>query len=500
MPRVFHHNLLEAILDFKKDSKALDKADMYITTKSDTRRMRRTTAGCKLLVQWKMGEEEWIPLNILKESNPVEVAEFAVSRNIDREPAFCWWVPYTLRRRDRIIASVRARVRKMSHKYGIEVPNNVAEALRIDERNGNHFWRDAINKEMENLKVAFDILPDGKDPPPGYTKSSGDMVFDVRMILERKARWVKDGHWTPEPSWSTYAGVVSRESVRIGLTYAALNGLAVCGADIQNAYLQAPSSEKHFIICGAKIGCENVGKKALIVRALYGGKSAGADYWRHERKAMHEMGFASCQANADVWMRPGTNSNGTTYWRYVLLYVDDILAIMEEPEHFIRNELGSRFTVKEKSIGPPTQYLGNKVSNVTLENGTKCWSFSSSQYVQNAVANVETYLAKQEKKLPPRAKSPWPYKYRPETDVSPELSPVKASYFQSLIGVLRWIVELGRADIVMETSALASMMALAREGNLLAIFQMFAFLRSNHNGVMVFDPTEPDLDENKFQM
>ena len=83
--------------------------------------------------------------------------------------------------------------------------------------------------------------------------------------------------------------------------------------------------------------------------------------------------------------------------------------------------------------------------------------------------------------------------------IAPELSPVKTSYFQSLIGVLRWIVELGRADIVMETSALASMMALAREGNLLAIFQMFAFLRSNHNGVMVFDPTEPDLDENKFQ-
>ena len=65
---------------------------------------------------------------------------------------------------------------------------------------------------------------------------------------------------------------------------------------------------------------------------------------------------------------------------------------MEEPEKIIQEELGYRFTVKEKYIGPPTQYLGNKVSNVTLENGTKCWSFSSSQYVQNAVSNVEAYL------------------------------------------------------------------------------------------------------------
>ena len=101
-------------------------------------------------------------------------------------------------------------------------------------------------------------------------------------------------------------------------------------------------------------------------------------------------------------------------------------------------------------------------------------------------------------KLPPRAKSPWPSKYRPEADVTPELSPTKASYFQSLIGVLRWIIELGRADIVMETSALASMIAMPREGHLKVIFQMFAFLKGKHNEVMVFDPTEPDIDETKF--
>ena len=161
--------------------------------------------------------------------------------------------------------------------------------------------------------------------------------------------------------------------MRIALTYASLNGLSVYGVDIQNAYLQAPSSEKYYIICGAEFGFENAGKKALIVRALYGGKSAGADYWRHLRKAMTEMHFMPCKSDPDVWMRPGTKENGTTYWQYVLLYVDDILAIMEDPEAYIQNELDSRFTVKSKLIGPPTQYLGNKVSQVT--------SFSFSQHV-----------------------------------------------------------------------------------------------------------------------
>ena len=80
------------------------------------------------------------------------------------------------------------------------------------------------------------------------------------MDFTRKARWVLDGHKTPDPVGSTYAGVVSRESVRIAFTYAALNNLDVWAADIQNAYLQPPSSQKHYIVCGAEFGLENVGK------------------------------------------------------------------------------------------------------------------------------------------------------------------------------------------------------------------------------------------------
>ena len=91
---------------------------------------------------------------------------------------------------------------------------------------------------------------------------------------------------------------------------------------------------------------------------------------------------------------------------------------MEEPERFLRDEVGNVFTPKEKSIGPPTKYLGNKVSQVTLENVTKCWSFSSSQYVQSAVKNVEDYFDKQGLGMLPKVKSPWTRNYRPEVDVS----------------------------------------------------------------------------------
>ncbi len=67
---------------------------------------------------------------------------------------------------------------------------------------------------------------------------------------------------------------MSRESICISLTYAALFGLPVWGADIRNAHLQALSSEKHFIICGPEFGVENKGRVALVYHTLYGGKVA----------------------------------------------------------------------------------------------------------------------------------------------------------------------------------------------------------------------------------
>jgi hypothetical protein len=173
-----------------------------------------------------------------------------------------------LRKKAAIIAAVKGRARRKTHKYGIEVPQSVEDALCIDKENGNTLWQDALLLEVNELWVALDVLADDAPLPPGYTKATGHIIFDVKMDFRRKARWVKDGHKTPEPTTSNYAGVVSRESVRIAFTYAALMGLPVMAADIRNAYLQAPTSEKHYIVCGPEFGLEHQGKRALIKRSM----------------------------------------------------------------------------------------------------------------------------------------------------------------------------------------------------------------------------------------
>jgi hypothetical protein len=248
--------------------------------------------------------ESWVPLKDLKASHPIEVAEFARARGIDEEPAFAWWVPYTLRKRDVIISAVKSRMNRATHKYGVEMPYSVEQAYALDRKNGNTIWADAIGLEMTNVGIAFEVLESGKMTPVGWSKVTGHMVFDVKMDFTCKARWVLDGHRTPDVGGSTYAGVVSRESVRIALTYAALNGLQVCAANIRNAYLQAPSLQKDFIICGPEFGLENVGKRALIHRALYGGKAAGREFRNHLRSCMCHLGYTPCLADPDVWMRP----------------------------------------------------------------------------------------------------------------------------------------------------------------------------------------------------
>ena len=130
------------------------------------------------------------------------------------------------------------------------------------------------------------------------------------MEFTRKARWVKDGHRNPYPESSSSAGVVSREIIRILLTHAAMHGVPIMAADVRNAYFQAPTSEKHFIICGPEFGIENIGNKALITRDLYGNKFSGRDFWHHFRSCMKFLGFESSYANPEVLIRESVQEDG----------------------------------------------------------------------------------------------------------------------------------------------------------------------------------------------
>ena len=496
----YRTRLLDSIERHRSDENAVRAPDGYTKDSRGRKSRKITTKGWDLLVKWRDGSKSWLPLCDLKESNPLDVAEYALANNISKEPAFAWWTPHALKKRDSIVMAVRQRATFKDNKYGIKVPKNIVEAYAFDRENGNFIWRDAIRKEMKGISPAFDVLDEGENPPSQYKYVGFHLVFDIKMDFSRKARLVADGCKTPDPVTSTYAGVVSRESVRIAFTYAALNDVDVWVGDVQNAYLQAPCSEKYYTVLGPEFGSEYKGRKALIVRAAYGLKNAGADFRNHLRDCMKHLGYISCAADPDVWMRSAKKEDGSEYYEYVLLYVDDCLCVSEDPKNALM-KISKYFPMKPSSLGPPKVYLGGKVSQVILPNGVKAYSYSASQYLHEAIRGVEDYLEKRGRKLSgKRVGTPLPANYHPELDVSPELMDDEATYYMSLIGILRWIVELGRIDITGEVSKMSSHVCLPREGHLDKLFYMFAYLKHKHNGSLVFDPTYPTIDYENFPL
>ena len=130
---------------------------------------------------------------------------------------------------------------------------------------------------------------------------------------------------TELPSSITYSSVVSRDSVRIALTIAALNDLSILACDIQNAYLSAPCREKIYCIAGPEFGSESVRK------ALYGLRSSGASFRAMLADTIWAMQFRPSKADPDVWLRPAVMPDGRAYYEMILCCVDDVISISHKP-------------------------------------------------------------------------------------------------------------------------------------------------------------------------
>ena len=253
-------------------------------------------------------------------------------------------------------------------------------------RGSNVLWPDAIEKEMKNIKVAFKVLPDR------HHHMNCHMVFDLKINgFKQKVCLVAGGHMTDAPLVMIYMSVVSYDTVQIALTIAALNDLEVKASDIQNAYLTVPCEEKIWTTLGPKFGPEQ-GKMAVIVRALYGLKSAGGTFSRHISDCMRFLDYKPCKGDRDLWYKPMVRpDDGYKYYAYMLLYVDDALAIHHDATSAL-DELDRYFQMTPGLVGDPDIYLGAKLQKIQIENGVEAWSMSSSKYVQDAVKNAKSYL------------------------------------------------------------------------------------------------------------
>jgi hypothetical protein len=216
---------------------------------------------------------------------------------------------------------------------------------------------------------------------------------------------------------------------------------------------------------------------------------------------MRQMGYTSCKADPDLWLKTMTRpEDNVHYYAYILCYVDDILCIHHDPIS-VMNEINKYLPLKSSSVGDLDIYLGAKLKETQLPNVVMARGLSPSKYVVKAVKNCQLHLTEKlagRYSIPARADNPFPVDYDPSTDLSDLLDPDCSSFYQHLIGVMRWMVELGRIGIATEVSMLSSYLACPREGHLENALHVMGYLQLKHNSPLIFDPTYPDIDQTAF--
>ena len=445
------------ICGHKKNGHAVEIDNGYTVDKRGNKIPKTTTAGWMIQCRWADDTTNWVPLKEVKESNPIELAEYAVTARVAEEPAFKWWVSRVLRQRNRCIKKIKKKYWRTETKFGIRLPHSVEEALHLDDLNGNHLWRDAIKKEMAKAQVAYkqvegnpspeDVRKNKVDALRGFQEIINHMIFDIKMDFTRKARYVAGGHLTDAPTSLTYSSVVGRDSVKIAFMLAAHNDLELLSCDIGNAYLNAPCREKIWFVGGPETGPENQGKVLTLERALYGLKTSGAS-WRSmfSKFIINDLKFKPTSADPDVYLRRAKREDGTEYYEMLLVYVDDVLCISEDPMTIMKM-IGDRFDIKNNEIIPPKMYLGGGIEKRPVLNGERqkvgdFWTMNSEQYITNMVNIVEDKLKKEGLELKGknrRCQGIFPTNYKPELDATDECDREHASWYRQIIGMLNLV-------------------------------------------------------------
>jgi hypothetical protein len=199
------------------------------------------------------------------------------------------------------------------HKFCIQVPKGIKDAIDLDKKNGNKLWQEAIKTEFKQYTdyQTFIVLDSGEDIPTGYQKIPYHIVFDVKYDLIYKIILVTGGNCTVNNPHG-----YSKNWIFLGELYR----LSCCACDIRNAFLYEKTKEKVYITAGPEFGVDLHGENLMIDKYLYGSKTSVARFHEHLRESPQILGFKKTKHDPDLWM-----VDKSSHYEYLATYVDDIL-------------------------------------------------------------------------------------------------------------------------------------------------------------------------------
>ena len=480
---------------------------------------------------------EWHPIGLVKDEDPYAVAKYVINNDfgdIHTSKQHRWArallrsVRQTIRRRRRVDdlfggfssrtfvstpdepsrpkdmpTHVWKRIRraeksaaktkhKAEFKYGIEIPRNWTDIVRIDLASGNTLWADAVKKEVAALihhGCFHFVSSEAFKPNKGeYQYCHLHFVYEVKTDLRQKARLVANGSTIDAKGLSTRATVVKGISVRLLDLIADAQDLKVLCGDIGNAFIQADTKEKIYTRVGKEFG-EHNGMIAIIIKALYGLTTSAERFHTLFADFIRSLGFIPTRFDRDVWMRLRDDRTG---YDYICTHVDDFKVVAKNPEMWIERIAGA-FLIKEH--GPRNYYLGN---DYTFHDNFNMWTYGSKTYATEAVAKVERIFGTLRKEGTPLPSADC----HPEMDTSPLLDLDGHRKFQMVLGMLQWLMSIGRPDLSQVVASLNRFGAAPREGHLDLAIRVFGYIKQTPNKVIAIDSRplpihreEPEFDK-----
>jgi hypothetical protein len=442
-----------------------------------------------VMIEWENGEVTTEPLQLIAADDPVTCAIYAKDNNLLDMPGWKRFKNLAKRQKKftRLVNQAKLRSYNTSprFKYGFEIPKNYAHAMRLDEQNKNTKWKDAVVLELLQINEYQTFKDIGHHtkvkPPDGYKKIRVHLVFDVKHDGRHKARLVADGQLTEIPLEPVYSGVVSLKGFRLTVFLAELNHLQLWATDVGNAYLEARTSEKVYIIAGPEFGAQE-GHVLIIFKALYGLRSSGLRWHDKFADCLRDMGFQPCPAEPDIWLR----QNGHIY-EYIAVYVDDLAMALVNPQEFA-NTLQTTYNFKLKGTGPISFHLG--MDFFRDDDGTLC--MAPCKYIEKMVDNYVHLFGESPKHS---YASPIEKGDHPELDTSDLLDQHGIALYHSLIGALQWVVTIGRFDIQTAVMTMSGFREAPRKGHLDRVKRVYGYLSKMRHAVTRVRIDEPDYSD-----
>ena len=268
----------------------------------------------------------------------------------------------------------------------------------------------------------------------------------------------------------------------MGFLIAQMHKLKCVAGDVGNAFLTSYTTEKLFIIAGPEFGPDLEGKRMILVRSVYGTRSAAARFHESLSAKLRRINFRPSRADPDLWIRRLKDGS----YDYIARYVDDVMCFSKTPETIIAY-LQQFYTMK--GVGYPQFYLGGDVNTLppTWKEHNVTYGLSAHTYIKNCVPNLERMCDTTFKPV----SVPFHPDYHAELDTTDLCSPPDMTRYRSLLGSANWMITLGRFDINYAVNTLAQYCVAPRLGHLQALQRIFGYLKQHPQGMLLIDTSFP---------